>query len=80
MGQPLSAPPGFDELPVEQQIDYVQTLWNRIFQHDHSTIPSPEWHRDEVRAAVAEHEREPEAARPWAEARAELEAKLKHHK
>jgi hypothetical protein len=23
-------PPGFDELPVAEQIEYVQPLWNRI--------------------------------------------------
>jgi len=77
MGQPLSVPPGFDEMPVEQQIDYVQNLWNRIFRHDHAEIPSPAWHREEVQAALADHERDPGAARPWAEARADLEAKLK---
>jgi hypothetical protein len=31
MGQPLTVPPpGFDDLPVEDQIDYVQALWDRI--------------------------------------------------
>jgi hypothetical protein len=49
----------------------------RIFRHDHATIPSPSWHRDEVRSALADHERDPEAARPWPAVRAELEAKLK---
>jgi hypothetical protein len=77
MGQPLSVPPGFDEMPVEQQIDYVQNLWDRIFRHDHEQIPSPSWHREEVRAALADHERDPASGRPWAEARAELESKLK---
>ena len=77
MGQPLSLPPGFDEMPVEQKIDYVQTLWDRIFRHDHEKIPSPAWHRDEVRAAVADHDRDPGAARPWTEVRADLETKLK---
>jgi hypothetical protein len=31
MAQPLPMPPpGFDELPVEEKIDYVQALWDRI--------------------------------------------------
>ena len=77
MGQPLSVPPGFDDMPVEQKIDYVQTLWDRIFRLDHRQVPSPGWHRDEVRAAVAEHEREPGGGRPWTEVRADLETKLK---
>jgi hypothetical protein len=79
MGQPLSVPPGFDEMPVEQKIDYVQALWKRILGKDPARIPSPDWHRDEVRAALAEHQRDPEAARPWSEVRAEIEAKLKRH-
>jgi len=77
MGQPLSVPPGFDEMPVEQKIDYVQALWKRILCKDSDRIPSPDWHRDEVRAALAEHRGNPEAARPWADVRAEIEAKLK---
>jgi hypothetical protein len=80
MGQPLSVPPGFDEMPVEQKIDYVQTLWNRIIRHDHSAIPSPDWHREEVRAALVEHQADPEAGRPWPEVRAEIETKLKRHR
>ena len=77
MGQPLSVPPGFDDMPVEEKIDYVQTLWDRIFRQDHAEIPSPSWHRAEVQAALADHERDPGAARPWTGVRAELEAKLK---
>jgi hypothetical protein len=66
-------------MPVEQKIDYVQTLWNRIFRKDHGEIPSPAWHREEVQTAVAEHRRDPDAARPWTEVRAEIESKLKRH-
>ena len=77
MGQPLSVPPGFDELPVDAQIDYVQALWDRILVRDQANVQSPSWHREEVRAALASHEANPDAARPWPEARAELEAKLK---
>lgn len=77
MGQPMSAPPGFDDLSVEQKIDYVQTLWDRIFGLDHADIPSPAWHREEVRAALEEHERDPDAARSWESVRADIEAKLR---
>lgn len=66
-------------MPVEQKIDYVQALWKRILRKDSDRIPSPEWHRGEVRAALAEHRRAPEAARPWAEVRADIEAKLNRH-
>ena len=77
MGLPLSVPPGFDEMPVEKQIDYVQSLWDRIFQHDHAGIPSPAWHRREVVEALADHERDAQPSRAWADVRAELESKLR---
>jgi hypothetical protein len=57
-----------DELSGEEQI---------ILRVGQVEVRSPDWHRDEVRAALAEHEANPTAARPWAEARAELEAKLR---
>lgn len=41
-------PPGFDDLPVEDQIEYVQSLWDRIAAHP-DRVPVPEWHLDELR-------------------------------
>jgi putative addiction module component (TIGR02574 family) len=38
-------PPGFDDLSIEQQIEYVQLLWDRIAA-DPSRIPVPDWHRE----------------------------------
>ncbi len=78
MGKPLTVPPpGFDELPVEKQIEYVQALWNRILRIDQADVRSPEWHESEVDAALTAHEANPGAARPWTEVRAELEEKLR---
>lgn len=78
MGMPLTVPPpGFDELPVEEQIEYVQALWNRILRIDQADVHSPEWHEAEVDAALKAHEANPSAARPWTEVRAELEEKLR---
>lgn len=75
MGHALkSVPPGFDDLSVEEQIDYVQALWERIAEGQRP-VTSPEWHRDVVRDRVAEYRANPEAARPWSEVRAELERK-----
>ena len=41
-------PPGFDDLPVEDQIEYVQSLWDRIAAHP-DRVPVPRWHLDELR-------------------------------
>ncbi len=37
-------PPGFDDLSREEQIEYVQRLWNHIAD-DGPEISIPEWHR-----------------------------------
>ncbi len=44
-------PPGFEELSKEEQIEYLQELWNQI-SADESEVPVPQWHRDIVRARM----------------------------
>jgi hypothetical protein len=47
MPKPVDIPPlGFDELTVEDQIDYVQSLWERIAATP-GQVPVPEWQRDD---------------------------------
>jgi hypothetical protein len=70
-------PPGFDDLPLAAQVDYVQELWKRIARRQ-GELESPEWHRAAVAAARDAHRADPEGSRPWGDVRAELEAKLKH--
>jgi putative addiction module component (TIGR02574 family) len=38
-------PPGFDELSIDEKIDYLQSLWDRIAATP-QTIPVPDWHRE----------------------------------
>ena len=47
-GNVRTPPPGFDDLPVEDQIEYVQSLWDRIAAHP-DRVPVPQWHLDELR-------------------------------
>ena len=45
MSKPLPIPPpGFDDLSVEEQIDYVQSLWQWIAASP-KQVPVPDWHR-----------------------------------
>lgn len=71
----LSPPVGFDELPVDEQIDYVQGLWDRIAARE-GQVPVPAWHRAILDERLAEHEAEPDAGRPWEEVEADLRARL----
>jgi putative addiction module component (TIGR02574 family) len=68
-------PPGFDDLPVEDQIDYVQSLWDRIAAKP-DQVAVPEWHRQVLEERLAAHEAHPVAARPWEEVRDEIRSKL----
>jgi len=38
-------PPGFDELSVDEQIDYVQSLWDRLAATPEQ-VPVPDSHRE----------------------------------
>jgi putative addiction module component (TIGR02574 family) len=64
-------PPGFDHLTAEEQIEYVQSLWDWIAAHE-AEVPVPEWHRDVLDERLADLEADPEGGRPWEEVEADL--------
>jgi putative addiction module component (TIGR02574 family) len=77
MGQPLKMPPpGFDDLPVEDQIDYVQSLWDRIAEHA-DQAPIEGWQRQILEERLAAHRASPGEARPWEEVLDRLERRLR---
>ncbi len=69
MVDPVRTPPhGFDQLPVEEQIDYVQTLWDRIAARP-DRVPVPEWHVEELRRREASYKIAPDGVSTWEEVR-----------
>ena len=77
MGKPLTVPPpGFDELPVEEQIEYVQALWDRIAATP-ERVPVPDWHLKLIDQRRDELDANPDDAVSWDEVRDELDAKLR---
>lgn len=66
-----SPPPGFDQLSTTEQIEYVQSLWERIAASP-ALVPTPDWHLDIIRRRLHELEQSPQAGRPWEEVRAEI--------
>ncbi|WP_437989611.1 addiction module protein [Sorangium sp. So ce145] len=68
-------PPGFDELTVNEQIEYVQALWERIAAREEE-VPVPEWHSAVLERRLAEYEAAPDAGRSWEEVEADLRASL----
>lgn len=64
-------PPGFKDLTVEEQIDYVQTLWNAIAARP-ELVPLPDWHRQVLEERLAAYEKDPEEGIAWEDFRSEL--------
>jgi putative addiction module component (TIGR02574 family) len=64
-------PAGFDDLSVEEQLEYVEALWDRIAAHPVS-VPVPDWHR----RLIKERLEADSSSRPWADVRRDVEEKL----
>lgn len=76
MGDTLPIPPpGFDELPVEEKVLYVEALWDRISAAPEE-VGVPDWHRQLLSERLAEYRNDPEAGRSWREVRDELLGEL----
>lgn len=70
--QPIALPPGFEQLTKEQQIDYVQQLWDVILTTA-DEVPVPEWHLEIVRQRIASQATA--QLNPWNEAKQRLMSK-----
>lgn len=68
-------PPGFDDLSIDEKVDYVQTLWDRIAATPEE-LPIPDWHKQIVSERLASYRASPEPGKTWEQVRGELEQKL----
>ena len=57
-------PPGFDDLSVEEKLDYLQSLWDRTAASPES-IPVPDWHREILDERLTDLEANPDAGDTW---------------
>ena len=79
MANKLSHPPaGFDELTVEEKLDYVELLWDRIAARPEN-VPVPEWHLEVIEQRMNQGEASSHGGRSWDDFREELRAKLRAH-
>jgi len=79
MSQTVELPPaGFDSLSVEEQIDYLQSLWERIAAHPEQ-IPVPNWHREVLAERVAALHESTEEGKNWDDFDRELTKELNKH-
>ncbi len=72
MGQAIpNPPPGFDDLGPGEQIEYVQSLWDRI-KAGLDRVDAPDWHDRIVRERLAAYHADPTAGRDWDQVRANI--------
>lgn len=71
----IADPAGFADLSREEQILYLQALWDRIAAEP-DTVPVPEWHRKLVREELEEYRRNPGDGEPAFEVLDGLEREL----
>jgi putative addiction module component (TIGR02574 family) len=68
---PQVPPPGFDDLSVEEQIEYVQALWDHIAVQP-ERVPVPDWHREELDRRLDDLEKNPNDSVSWEDLKARL--------
>jgi putative addiction module component (TIGR02574 family) len=65
MAKPVPLPPpGFDDLSVEEKIDYLQSLWDRIAATPEA-VPVPDWHRAIIDERLKDLDADPGAGDSW---------------
>ena len=67
---PDTPPPGFDDLTRQEQIEYVQRLWNRIAAAE-GELEVPEWHRQILRERLSTPSSEEDSS--WDDVKRRLE-------
>jgi hypothetical protein len=65
-------PPGFEDLTREEQLEYIQKLWDHMAA-DATTVPVPDWHLDIVKDRAESHE--PSNAKDWGDLETRLTEK-----
>ena len=59
-------PPGFQELPYEEQLDYVEELLNFVTSNA-KYVPIPDWHREILEERMARYRAIGVQGRTWDE-------------
>lgn len=67
-------PPGFDNLSVDEQIEYVQDLWDWISARPED-VPVADWQKELAEERLRQYEANPDAVVSWAEVRTRLREK-----
>ena len=76
MSQTIELPPaGFDALSLEEQIDYLQSLWERMAAQPEQ-VPVADWHREVLAERLADIRKSPDEGKNWDDFDRELTKEL----
>ena len=73
---PITAPPEFDDLSLEEKLDYLEALWARVVSKP-GQIPVPDWQRKILAERLAAYRAGNGSSRPWSEFRDEMRSLLR---
>ncbi len=59
-------PPGFDGLSIEEQIEYVEALWDHIAARP-ERVQIPQWHREVLAERLAKYRSGVDGEKTWDE-------------
>ena len=68
--------PGFDDLSVDEQIDFAQSLRGRIAATAEQ-VPVSKWHQQILRERLGSYPANPSDGRLWTDVRSGIERKLR---
>lgn len=74
MSANLKIPPEFDALSSDEQIEFVQALWDRIAENP-NRVPIPDEHKRILDERLRDYAANASAGKPWREVRDQLLAK-----
>lgn len=69
-------PPGFDELSIEEQVEYAGALWDHVTS-DPDRVPTPEWHKKILEERLARNGSNPSEWISWEDFEKKLEEEIK---
>jgi putative addiction module component (TIGR02574 family) len=72
-------PPGFDDLTLNEKLDYIQSLWNRVAANPRD-VSVPDWHLALIEERLCASPEQSSSGRPWNEVRDDLRARLGNSK
>ena len=77
MASKVANPPaGFDALTVEEKLDYVESLWDRIAARPEA-VAGPDWHLEVIEQRTNGGQAGSHVGRSWDDFREELRARLR---